>query len=165
MERSLLELIAAERNPELRKVLECYRGAQIELQEAARKLDKLGRYSWALAAETRASDIEWLVQNYMKHEGGRVLAMRDDVPFDERPTNPRGYPAHTGLNELADLLEPEPSIVVDQTAHSEHAVFDTDRAPPFSAIERRQRWLNFALNVAVFIVLALAMYAVAKSRP
>lgn len=161
-EPTLLEMLAIESDPELRKVLECYRGAQIELDAAAHQLEKMGRYQWSLAATTRARDVEWQVQRYMSAEGAPVVKLYDFA--DDAPTNPRGYPRFTGLSEQ---LEPETTldtIIVDQTASSPHAVFDTDRAPPPSAIARRERILNIVLNVCVAVVLVLAIYAVAKSR-
>lgn len=159
-EATLLELIARERSPAMRKVLERYRAAQIELLAASDQLEKLGRYKWALGVAQRAHEVGWHCQVNLREDRNRVLKIHDFR--DDLPTNPRGYPAFTGLQEQ---LEPEYTINHrSEVISNDDAVFDTDRAPPPSSQRRRELLVHWALNIAIAIGIGVMLYLVAKSR-
>lgn len=147
-EPTLLELLAAETDPRMRKVLERYRGAEVELEAAAHQLEKMGKYKWSLAVAQRAREVAWQAQRYMRAErGDRVVKLYDFI--QDEPTNPRGYPPHTGLSEQ---LEPEGWL------SSHEAVFDTDRAPPPSFLMRRQRFVTWSLNIGLFVMVIVTIW-------
>lgn len=146
-EPTLLELLAAETDPRIRKVLERYRGAEIELEAAAHQLEKMGRYKWSLAVAQRAREVAWQAQRYMRAErGDRVVKLYDFI--NDEPTNPNGYPPHTGLSEQ---LEPE-------WMSSHEAVLDTERAPPLSLLMRRQRLVTWGLNIGLFVMVIVTIW-------
>jgi hypothetical protein len=146
-ERTLLELIAAETDPLLRKVLEQYRGAEIELNAASEQLEKMGRQRWSAAAASRARDVAWQAQRYMRLE--RAAKPPTVLDFmDDADTNPRGYPKHTGLS--ASVAE-EPSEVFN----TDEAVLDTDPAPPLLRRARIQQW---CVQAVLFVLIAAALW-------
>jgi len=96
----LFDLLEREQDPELKRVLEHYRGAEIEMQCAAELLGRMQRIRWELAAQAYARDIELQAQRHMAIERARkrqVASFRDDVP-----TNPVGYPP------VCDARKPPP---------------------------------------------------------
>lgn len=63
---TLTELVARETDPKLRTVLECYAAAETSLELAATLLGAIGRERWQLACASRARDVAWQAQRYMR---------------------------------------------------------------------------------------------------
>lgn len=91
----LFDLLERETDPELRRVLEHYRGAEIELQCAAELLGKTTRARWEVAALSYARDVAFQAQRYMAIERARLHKLTD--LRDDADTNPVGYPAWRDL--------------------------------------------------------------------
>lgn len=139
-EPTLFELIERETNPELRRVLEHYRAAEIELQSAGELLSKMDRSRWQLAVLSRANDVAWQAQRYMRLERERALKLQD---FEsDAPTNPRGY--------AWQRLDATPTVT--EVVASTEAVLDTDRPP------RPSRWQFWTINVALWLLIASTLY-------
>jgi hypothetical protein len=136
-DKGLLDLIATESDPVLRKALEQYRGAEIELNAAAETLERSGRTRWAQAAASRARDVAWQAQRYMRIERERSLKLSDFM--DDAETNPRGY----------QTLEPGEYI------NTSEAVFDTDPPPAAAPDSKRVHW---ALHVVFAIAIAVTLW-------
>jgi hypothetical protein len=88
--------LTAGEDPQLRKVLEQYRGAEIELNSLRRAAAKMnGARSGMAAAASRARDVAWQAQRYMRiersarPEAARLHGRRADEPFVR-------YSRHTG---------------------------------------------------------------------
>lgn len=141
---TLLQLIQLEQDPEMRKVLEQYRGAEIELNAASEQLAKMGRHKWSHAAESRARDVAWQAQRYMRIERQRDLKLHDFM--DDAPTNPSAR-----YSGMAERLEPGEVISTDQ------AVMDL---PPSSSWPppRTAAWPMWAFTAAVFLVIVLSLW-------
>lgn len=86
----LFDLLERETDPELKQVLEHYRGAEIELQCAAELLGKTKRARWEMAALSYSRDVALQAQRYMAIERARLHKLSDFR--DDADTNPVGYP-------------------------------------------------------------------------
>lgn len=142
-DRGLLQLISDERDPQMRKVLEGYRAAEIELNSASELLQRMGRDRWAAAAASRARDVAWQAQRYMRLERERSVKLQDFM--DDADTDPIGYPKHTGLSDPLQREEP-----------SEAMALDSEPAPPLSRADRILQWsLVAGLSIVVIVTLWL----------
>lgn len=106
----LFDLLERERDPELRRVLEHYRAAEIELQCAAELLGKTKRARWEVAALSYARDVAFQAQRHMAIERARLHKLSDFR--EDADTNPVGYPAWRGvvdpLSQKPRLFAPAP---------------------------------------------------------
>lgn len=121
----LFDLLERETDPELRRVLEHYRGAEIELQCAAELLGKTKRARWEVAALSYARDVAFQAQRYMAIERARLHKLSD--LREDADTNPVGFPAwrNAGAKPLRPTLfeqkpvrmprPPKPPLVVKHT--------------------------------------------------
>lgn len=165
-EPTLMELLARERSPQMRRVIERYRNAQLELLAASKLLEDMSRFKWALAVAQRATEIVHQCRRNLQIDRDRVLKIHDFMGEDERPTNPLGYPRVTGL---AEQLEPDYTINqhgadAPEVISNDEAVFDTDRAPPFSRMRRHELLAHWALNIAIAIAIGVMLYIVSRTQ-
>jgi hypothetical protein len=100
VEPTLTELLESENDADLRVVLSHYLAASKSLEAAAQRLGRTGHKRWQMACVSRSRDIEWQALRYMKIERLRAHKLEDFR--EDAPTNPRGYPAFTGLSERID---------------------------------------------------------------
>jgi hypothetical protein len=180
---TLTEMIEGENDGDLRVVLTHYLAAAKSLEAAAQRLGRMGHRRWQMACVSRSREIEWQAQRYMKIERLRQHKLEDFR--EDAPTNPRGYPAFTGLNHPAlpplpmgklppipraprvPRIAQEPTIIVEEidsevTNHHE-AVFDTDRPPgrdwgKFIPHERHLRIMRWCFDAAVLLLLVWALW-------
>jgi hypothetical protein len=150
--RTLLDFIAAETDPSMRKVLQQYRGAEIELTAASEQLAKMGRARWSEAAASRARDVVWQAERYMRLEymprtRTPVAPITHDFA-DDAETNPRGYPRHTGLSD-----ELAPGEVIS----SVEAFADTDPMPP-PIPPPHALALQWCLHIGLLAVIVLGLW-------
>jgi hypothetical protein len=141
VDETLFDLIERETNPELRQVLEHYRAAELELERAAQRLGQMGQNRWQLAAMSRARDLAWQAQRYIKIERAREHKLADFA--SDADTNPRGYPAWSSV----------PAAPHDPTPMG-FAVPAPEEVPNVEALRlqaRRERMLFACVNAAIFV--------------
>lgn len=137
---TLFELIERETDPELRRVLEHYRAAEIELASAGELLGKMNRSRWQLAVLSRANDVAWQAQRYMRLERERQTKLQD---FEsDAPTNPRGY--------AWQRIDPTP--LTHEVVTTVEAVLDTDPAP------RPRRWLDWSIHAGMWLLIIVTLW-------
>lgn len=147
---TLNDLIDREPNPELRGVLECYRAAELALEAGAQRLGKMGQSRWQLAALSRARDLAWQAQRYIRIERAREHKLADFA--SDADTNPRGYPGWTAPPEPS---EPTPMSFVLPTPEE---VPDVDK---LRAHSRHERIVFWCLNAAVTVLVIATIWLIA----